>query len=172
LDVMSRARLSFSIWGILPGGRSRSSRRAGRSSKSPTFISGDRPARASVSGSRWFDRPVAKIREHRACRSAALDRLTDGRVLAHGPASDRRIDPWKGTLTQFLELIAEWAAYSAVAPPGWPMMPSRAAIELRRIVPELRMFGLSVNFDRSSRAGRIVTFTSTGSSDKARVHVG
>jgi hypothetical protein len=131
-----------------------------------------RPARASGSGSRWFDRPVEKIRECRACRSAALDRLTDGRVLAHGPASDRRIDPWKGTLTQFLELIAEWAAYSAVAPPGWPRMPSRAAIELRRIVPELRMFGLSVNFDRSSRSGRIVTFTPTGSSDKARVHVG
>ena len=32
------------------------------------------------------------------------------------------------------------------------------------------MFGLSVTFERSSRAGRIVTFTPTRSSDNTRTH--
>ena len=34
------------------------------------------------------------------------------------------------------------------------------------------IFGLSVTFERNSRAGRIVTFTPTASSDRARAHVG
>ena len=80
--------------------------------------------------------------------------------------------PWKGTRTQFLELIGEWTGYAAVTTPGWPKTPSRAAIELRRIAPQLRMFGVSVTFERSSRAGRIVTFTPNGSTDRARTHVG
>ena len=33
--------------------------------------------------------------------------------------------PWKGTLTQFLELIGEWTGYAAVTTPGWPKTPSR-----------------------------------------------
>jgi hypothetical protein len=80
--------------------------------------------------------------------------------------------PWKGTLTQFLELIGEWTGYDAVTTPGWPKTPSRAAIELRRIAPQLRMFGLSVTFERSYKAGRIVTFTPTDGSGTARVHAG
>ena len=31
--------------------------------------------------------------------------------------------PWKGTLTQFLELIAEWTGYHAITTPGWPRTP-------------------------------------------------
>jgi hypothetical protein len=79
--------------------------------------------------------------------------------------------PWKGTLTQFLELIAEWTGYHSITTPGWPRTPTRASIELRRIAPQLRMFGLSVTFERSSRAGRLVTFTPTNSSGSA-THVG
>ena len=41
--------------------------------------------------------------------------------------------PWKGTLTQFLELIGEWTGYAAVTTAGWPKTPSRAAIELREL---------------------------------------
>ena len=78
--------------------------------------------------------------------------------------------PWKGTLTQFLELIAETTGYHAITTPGWPRTPSRAAVELRRIAPQLRMVGVSVTFDRSFKDGRIVTFTPTGSSGKARMH--
>ncbi len=80
--------------------------------------------------------------------------------------------PWKGTLTQFLEFIAESTGYHAITTPGWPKTPSRAAVELRRIAPQLRMFGVSVTFDRSSRAGRIITFTPSDSSRTTRTHVG
>jgi hypothetical protein len=78
--------------------------------------------------------------------------------------------PWRGTLTQFLELIGEWTGYAAVTTPGWPKTPARAAIELRRIASQLRMFGVSVTFERSYKAGRIVTFTPTDKSEKTRVH--
>jgi hypothetical protein len=45
-----------------------------------------------------------------------------------------------------------------------PKTPPYAPIDLRRFIPELHMFGLSVIFERCSRAGRIVTFAPTDSS--------
>jgi hypothetical protein len=65
---------------------------------------------------------------------------------------------WKGTLSQFLELIAEWTGYCAITTPGWPRTPARASIELCRIAPQLRNFSISVAFERSSKGEGLVNF--------------
>ena len=65
---------------------------------------------------------------------------------------------WKGTPTQFLELIGEWTGYAAVTTPGWPKTPARASVEPRRIAAQLRIFGLSVTFERGSHGERLVNF--------------
>jgi putative DNA primase/helicase len=117
--------------------------------------------------------PGAFVTAYRANRHAASSVSLEESLVAQPLLELAKYHgPWKGTLTQFLELIAEWTGYHSSTTPGWPKTPSRAAVELRRIAPQLRMFGLSVTFERSSRAARIVTFTPTASSDRARAHVG
>jgi len=76
--------------------------------------------------------------------------------------------PWKGTMTQFLELIGEWTGYAAVTTPGWPKNPSVAAFELRRIAAQLRMSGVSVSFERGSKGERLINFVPTDSNGRPR----
>jgi hypothetical protein len=117
--------------------------------------------------------PGTFVTAYRANRQAANSVSLEESLMAQALLELAKYHgPWKGTLTQFLELIGEWTGYAAVTTPGWPKSPSRAAIELRRIAPQLRTFGVCVTFDRSSRAGRIVTFTPTRSGGSARTHVG
>jgi hypothetical protein len=117
--------------------------------------------------------PGTFVAAYRANRQSASFVSLEGSLMAQAMLELAKYHgPWKGTLTQFLELIADWTGYCSVTTPGWPKTPARAAIELRRIAPQLRMFGLSVTFERNSRAGRIVTFTPTALSDRARAHVG
>jgi hypothetical protein len=47
----------------------------------------------------------------------------------------------------------------SAASAGWPKSCHRLGNELRRVAPQLRMFGLSVNFDRTGK-GRFITVTS------------
>jgi putative DNA primase/helicase len=117
--------------------------------------------------------PGAFVTAYRANRHAASSVSLEESLVAQALLELAKYHgPWKGTLTQFLELIAEWTGYHSSTTPGWPKTPSRAAVELRRIAPQLRMFGLSVTFDRSFKTGRIVTFTPTDASGKARLHAG
>ena len=110
--------------------------------------------------------PGTFVTAYRANRQAANSVSLEESLMAQALLELAKYHgPWKGTLTQFLELIGEWTGYAAVTTPGWPKTPSCAAVELRRIAPQLRMFGVSVTFERSYKAGRIVTFTPT---DKSR----
>jgi hypothetical protein len=65
-----------------------------------------------------------------------------------------------------------WTGYCCAKTPGWPKTPNVAAVELRRIAPQLSMFGVSVTFERSSSAGRLVTFTPADSIGPSRDRVG
>jgi hypothetical protein len=106
-------------------------------------------------------------------RQAASSVTLEDSPMAQAMLSLAKIHgPWKGTPTLLLKLIAGYTGYCALTTPGWPKSPSVASAELRRIAPQLRMFGVSVTFERSSRAGRIVSFTPTDSSGTARAHVG
>ena len=80
--------------------------------------------------------------------------------------------PWKGTPTQLLELIGEWTGYASCTTPGWPKTPSRASVELRRIAAQLRMFGLSVTFERGPQGERLVNFVPDVADGRFRAKVG
>jgi hypothetical protein len=126
---------------------------------------------AVAQGAGWA--PGTFVKAYRANRQAVNSVMLEDSSLAQALLSLAKYHgPWKGTLTQLLELIAGYTGYCSLTTPGWPKTPAIASAELRRIAPQLRMFGLSVTFERSSRAGRIVTFTPTHSSGTARAHVG
>jgi hypothetical protein len=117
--------------------------------------------------------PGTFVTAYRANRQTASSVTLEDSPLAQAMLGLAKIHgPWKGTPTQLLELIAGYTGYCSLTTPGWPKSPSRASAELRRIAPQLRMFGVSFTFERSSRAGRIVTFMPTDSSGRARAHVG
>jgi hypothetical protein len=54
-----------------------------------------------------------------------------------------------GWVQAYDKLIARYTGYRSLTKPGWPKSPSIASAELRRIAPQLRMFGVSVTFERS-----------------------
>jgi hypothetical protein len=117
--------------------------------------------------------PGTFVTAYRANRQAVSSMTLEDSHMAQAMLSLAKVHgPWKGTPSQLLELIAGYTGYCAITTPGWPKTPSRASAELRRIAPQLRMFGVSVTFERSKRAGRIVTFTPTHSSGRERAHAG
>ncbi len=126
---------------------------------------------AAAQGAGWA--PGTFVTAYRANRQAVNSVMLEESPLAQALLSLAKYHgPWKGTLTQLLELIAGYTGYCSLTTPGWTRTPTVASIELRRIAPQLRMFGLSVTFERSCKSGRIVTFKPTASSGRASAHVG
>jgi hypothetical protein len=63
-----------------------------------------------------------------------------------------KVDDIRMSLVELAELIGEWTGYAAVTTPGWPKTLSRAPQSSCAELP-LRMFGVSVTFERSYKAG-------------------
>ena len=117
--------------------------------------------------------PGTFVTAYRANRQAVNSVMLEDSRLAQALLSLAKYHgPWKGTLTQLLELIAVNTGYCTLTTPGWPKTPAIASAELRRIAPQLRMFGLAVTFERTLKTGRIVTIAPTGSSGRPRAHAG
>jgi hypothetical protein len=126
---------------------------------------------AAAQGTGWA--PGTFVKAYRANRQAVNSVIMEDSPLAQALLSLAKYHgPWKGTLTQLLALIAGYTGYCSLTTPGWPKTPAIASAELRRIAPQLQMFGLSVTFERTLKAGRIVTFTPIDSSGRARAHAG
>ena len=85
---------------------------------------------AVAQGAGWP--PGTFVQAYRANRQAASFVSLEESLLAQALLQLAKYHgPWKGTMTQFLELIGEWTGYAAVTTPGWPKNPSVAAFELR-----------------------------------------
>ena len=126
---------------------------------------------AAAQGAGWA--PGTFATAYRTNRQAVNSVMLEDSPLAQALLSLAKYHgPWKGTLTQLLELIAVNTGYCTLTTPRWPKTPAIASAELRRIAPQLRMFGLSVTFERTLKAGRIVTIVPTDSSGRPRAHVG
>jgi hypothetical protein len=126
---------------------------------------------SAAQGAGWS--PGTFVTAYRANRQAVNSVMLEDSPLAQAMLSLAKYHgPWKGTLTQLLELIAGYTGYCALTTPGWPKTPAIASAELRRIAPQLRMFGLAVTFERTLKAGRIVTITPQDSSGRPRAHAG
>ena len=112
------------------------------------------------------------VKVYRANRLAASFVSLEESLLAQAMLELARYHgSWKGTLTQLLELIAEWTGYHSSTTRGWPKTAGVASIELRRIAPQLRMFGVSVTFERGSQGQRLVNFVpSAVHRETARAH--
>jgi hypothetical protein len=109
---------------------------------------------------------------YRANRQAVNSVMLEDSPLAQALLIAKYQRPWMGTLTQLLELIAVNTGYCTLTTPGWPKTPAIASAELRRIAPQLRMFGLAVTFERTLKTGRIVTIAPISSSGQPRAHAG
>ncbi len=117
--------------------------------------------------------PGTFVKAYRANRQAASFVALEESLLAQALLELAKYHgAWKGTPTQFLELIGEWTGYAAVTTPGWPKTPARASVELRRIAAQLRIFGLSVTFERGSHGERLVNFVPNVADGRRRAQVG
>jgi len=65
---------------------------------------------------------------------------------------------WSGTTTKLHEALTQVVGKKIAASARWPKTSSMLGNELRRIAPQLRMHGLSINFEKI-REGRLVTLT-------------
>jgi hypothetical protein len=68
--------------------------------------------------------------------------------------------PWSGTTTKLHGKLTQLVGKKVAASARWPKSSSALGNELRRIAPQIRMHGLSINFGRT-RECRLVTLTAT-----------
>jgi hypothetical protein len=117
--------------------------------------------------------PGTFVKAYRTNRQAASFVALEESLLAQAMLELAKYHgPWKGTPTQLLELIGEWTGYACCTTPGWPKTPSRASVELRRIAAQLRIFGLSVTFERGPQGERLVNFVPDVADGRFRAKVG
>jgi hypothetical protein len=95
-------------------------------------------------------------------RRIATEPLLDGSpvaniILALGRAGIN----WSGTPHELFQALSKTAGKRARA--GWPKTVVTFSNELRRIAPQLRLHGISINFERR-RDARIITLSSAGDS--------
>jgi hypothetical protein len=126
---------------------------------------------AVAQGVGW--QPGTFVKAYRTNRQAASFVALEESLLAQAMLELAKYHgPWKGTPTQLLELIGEWTGYASCTTPGWPKTPSRASVELRRIAAQLRMFGVSVTFERGPQGERLVNFVPDVADGRFRAQVG
>ncbi len=117
--------------------------------------------------------PGTFVKAYRTNRQAASFVALEESLLAQAMLELAKYHgPWKGTPTQLLELIGEWTGYACCTTSGWPKTPSRASVELRRIAAQLRIFGLSVTFERGHQGERLVNFVPDVADRRFRAKVG
>jgi hypothetical protein len=63
---------------------------------------------------------------------------------------------WQGTATELLRQLSARAGKSVTSTAGWPKSPAKLTSELRRIIPQLRRNGLTVEFTREASRRLIV----------------
>jgi len=87
--------------------------------------------------------------------AALEDSLMAGTLLRLiGPV----VKQWSGTITKLQTALTQIVGKKTAASARWPKTSSTLGNELRRIAPQLRMHGLSINFEKN-REGRLVTLT-------------
>ena len=103
---------------------------------------------AAAQGAGWA--PGTFVTAYRANRQAVNSVMLEESPLAQALLSLAKYHgPWKGTLTQLLELIAGYTGYCSLTTPGWTRTPTVASIELREL---LRNCACSVFPSRSREA--------------------
>ncbi|MFI5455389.1 MAG: hypothetical protein ACHRXM_08040 [Isosphaerales bacterium] len=111
------------------------------------------------------DTVLSNYNENR--QEAAMTYLEDSPLAAilleHGPD----LEGWYGTPSKLLDLLTSLAGRGVAASPRWPKSPTRLAIELRRIAPQLRLHGILVRSARGNR-GRILSLERDRSADQKR----
>jgi hypothetical protein len=95
---------------------------------------------------------LAAYNDNRKAATEAI--LEDSSVAPMVLALTRVGVNWSGTPQQLYETITKIAGHKLG--PRWPTTVGKFGVELRRIAPQLRLHGLSVNFERK-RDARIIT---------------
>jgi energy-coupling factor transporter ATP-binding protein EcfA2 len=92
-------------------------------------------------------------------RDASLEMLQDSVAgLALLGMADKFTAGWSGSPSELHELVAKSVSPAVAASAPWPKTPRNLTVELRRLVPQLRMHGLAIEFQRGNR-GRVITLS-------------
>ncbi len=98
-------------------------------------------------------------------KNATLTELEDSAIGAALLISLSQVRRWVGTPAKLHEALTEIVGKRVAATARWPKSPSAFANELRRLIPQLRLHGLSIDFERGHNGRRII-MTNTNYSEK------
>jgi hypothetical protein len=101
------------------------------------------------------------LSNRRAAIDSALDDCEVAQALLRGMAGAAD-GSWRGTAADLLPILADHARQGATKTAQWPKTPQYLSIALRRIVPQLRTIGITVNFDRIDSIRMITVQRSEG----------
>jgi energy-coupling factor transporter ATP-binding protein EcfA2 len=92
-------------------------------------------------------------------RDASLEMLQDSAAgLALLGMAERFTAGWSGSPAELHGLVTKAVGPAIAASAPWPKTPRNFSLELRRLIPQLRMHGLAIEFQRGNR-GRVITLT-------------
>ena len=92
-------------------------------------------------------------------RDAGLEMLQDSVAgLALLGMAEEFTAGWSGSPSELHGLVTKAVGREIAASAPWPKTPRNFSLELRRLVPQLRMHGLAIEFQRGNR-GRVITLT-------------
>jgi hypothetical protein len=95
------------------------------------------------------------LHEYDTNRADAHDVALDASAIAPPlRALAAEVDRWEGTAADLLAALAERVAEPLLRSREWPTSPRALAGALRRLAPNLRAVGTTVEFDRDPSAGR------------------
>jgi hypothetical protein len=108
------------------------------------------------------------LAEYHANRlNATASELEDSAIGTAILVAVSRVRRWVGTPAALYEALTEIVGKKVAASAGWPKSPRSFSNELRRITPQLRLNGLSIDFERSHNGRRIV-MTNTNFAQKSQ----
>jgi hypothetical protein len=91
-------------------------------------------------------------------RDASLELLQDSVAgLALLGMADKFTAGCSGFPSELHELVAKSVGPAVAASAPWPKTPRNLTVELRRLIPQLRMHGLAIEFQRGNRG--VITLT-------------
>ncbi len=92
-------------------------------------------------------------------RDASLELLQDSVAgIALLGMADKFTAGWSGSPSELHGLVTKAVGRAIATSAPWPKTPRNFSLELRRLVPQLRMHGLAIDFRRGNR-GRVITLT-------------
>jgi hypothetical protein len=88
-------------------------------------------------------------------REAALPQLEDSLVANAVIRFAEHVQKWSGTASQLLSSLTRLVHKRNAASSRWPKTPGWLTNDLRRIAPQLRVYGILVTFERNHRGRQI-----------------